>query len=297
MLLAQISSTHTPALVFFSLCANCFLSLVGSLFCAHPMGYLPPPTSPLCVCAVSCALFFFYFPACMHTRHCCTSFQRLRLLSGPPAPVGFFLLRSPAVAGGRCSLAQPPLCSPPRPTPRRAPLSRPPYCSPPALCAPPCSSLRQGCILRALTRTSACARSFFRWADLGGLQGYPSGGIPASSAPASLPPIYFPDCGAGRLVRLNGSHWHGVDLWAMWYSCLLLFAPPVPLPPRVPVRVLCPRPPVPLWVLRALFATAHTRRARVPRYPPLCPCPAALTSLSLPHPPTPTHFPHPASES
>ena len=124
----------------------------------------PPPHFPLCVCALSHGfLLCFYPPLRFQAQHCCTGPLLLRLnsvhITGFLALTGRSAWRSPAKPGARPSLASPSLCCPPSPKPRRTPLTCPPYCFSPALCAPRCSSLSQGCIWRAFTRLSACARS------------------------------------------------------------------------------------------------------------------------------------------
>ena len=99
------------------------------------------------------------------------------------------------------------------------------------------------------------------------------------------PPLHqFPDGGAGRPVRFNAGHRHGVSLREASCALVPLLAPCVPLSPRGPVpRVLLLFSPVASPV--ALVA-AHARPACAPRPPLRYPCLAALR----PSPPvSPSH--------
>ena len=207
------------------------------------------PPFPLCVRAPSrvlLSLLFFFLPSSLHTRT-----SPLHSSSGYGSPLFLSLVLSPPrgvpLSGSRPRqvgappsryppvhpLSSPLSALPPSPVPRPSP-----YCCSPARCALCCTSPRQGCILRALTRLSACALSSVLLADLGGLPRYPLGGILPSSAPAGLPSITSLMVGRGS--------WYG----SMWVICLALLcvpcgapvcccSPPVSLPHRAATPLVC----------------------------------------------------------
>ena len=264
----------------------------GSFFCAHPVGRLPPHF-PLRICALSrgflLLLFFSLLPACTHVTtaldiSCCGSPVFSSLVLSPPrgVPLGTPRPSQVGTPPSRQPLSSPLLALPPSPASRPFPLL--------LLSCPVCSALLLSAPGLNLARPHAflCLCSVLR--PVGRLGRPPQVPIRGDSPVARprRPPLHqFPDGGAGRPVRLNAGHWHGVDLWAMWCSCLPLFARRAP--PSARGLVVRPGPPLPLFASRARLVPAHARPACAP-----CPllqyrCPAALTPLSLPLSSSSTH--------
>ena len=194
-----------------------------SVFFCAPRGPLPPPFSSACpvLCFPVWAVFRFYPPPCMHARQHCTVHR-------VTAPLCVCLWSShqrgacPLAVPGHASLA--PLCrvlvhltlSSPLLVLPPSPVSRPsPYCSSPAQCALRCSSPRQGCISRALTRFSRLHPVLCPVGRLGRPPQEPLRGDFPVIRPRRPPLHEFPDGGAGRPVRLNAGQRHGITLWAM----------------------------------------------------------------------------------
>ena len=122
----------------------------------------------------------------------------------------------------------------------------------------------------------------------------PSGGVP--HRPPCRPPLYqFPDGLAGRPVRLNAGHGHGVSLSGTMCTFAPLFAPCFPLLLRGPTPSVCPSL-VPCHTLISFFfffGWRPGRALRCSRAPCVCPLLFSVLPLSrrpLP-PPTPVSPP------
>ena len=208
-------------------------------------------------------------------------------LSCPIALLGRGPLRSPAMPGGRPSLVSHSfLCSPPSPL----------FCLLPALlllfsCSV-CSPLVVPAPWLYLARFQApqCLRPVLRPVGrLGRPLQIPLSGDSPIVLPCRPPLHQFPDGGAGRPVRLNAGHRHGVFLCETLCTFAALLAPCFPLLPRGPTPSVCPSL-VPCLTLIsffflfsgaplvALFA-AHARPACAPCSSPCYPCLAALCPL------------------
>ena len=244
---------HLPAAPFLVLCTDCsypFSRCLFALFCVPSGGAL---WFFFGVC-----LFFFCTPwatsppcsLCPSSLHARTSSLHWSLGHGSPLCSSLVLspTRGVPLGGPRPSqVGAPPSrhsplfpLSSPLPSLPPLPVPGPPsYCCSPAPCAPRCSSPRQGCISRALTRLHACRPA----GRLGRPPQVPLWGDSPVVRPRWPPLHQFPDGGAGRPGRLNADHRHGVTLSAMSCTFVPLLATCVPLSPRGPaprVRLLFP---------------------------------------------------------
>ena len=253
--LALVAPIRTPT--GFSLCVVCFLVFFLGLFAVRTSWAAPPPHLPLCVCALSCGfllllfVFFTILPACTHDTAalvvCCCGYS---LCS---SPVLLPLWGVPLPGPRPSKVGAPPLHHPlssPRPTP--APLLACNLSPVLLLPCPVCAALLLSAPALYLARphASLCLRSILP--PVGRLGQPPQVPLREDSLlvrPRRLPLHQFPDGGAGRLIRLDAGHWHGVHLWAMCCTCLPLFAPPCPFlrvypcpasaPAPSPLRLLC----------------------------------------------------------
>ena len=205
--------------------SRCIDVVLPRVFFAHPAGR-PPPRS-LCVSvpypAVSCLFCVFFFtllPACTYVTTALVIGLQVPsvFVSGPLAHAGRAPWRSPAMPGGRPSLASPStpsslLSPPPSPVACHSPvpllLLSYTMCAPLILSAPglylarPHPSLRLRPVLCPVGQLGRPPQVFL-WAD-------------SPVVCPRLPPLHqFPDGWAGRPLRLNAGHWHGVTLCAMW---------------------------------------------------------------------------------
>ena len=183
-----------------------------------------------------------------------------------------------------------------QPYPRPMSLVRPPYWCSPSPCVRRCSSPRQGCISRALTRLSDCDRSSVVKADMGGLPWYAVGGISPLSASAGLPSI-------SSLIVGWGGRYGSMRVIGMASFCgrcgapVCRCSPPAPLPRRAAVSCVRARsfPFVPL-VPRSSPFTRVLRVSPAPRFSTLALPPLTLSLCHVLSPlPTTSPCPNPAS--
>ena len=311
-----LSFTWSPVVVVFA--SFCFFAppAVSRLpVCSTPFPRRPLALrfSPSCVAAGFCSCFFlpppfpavppalWFPPPCMHAQQLSKghlSLLPLVFLSCTIALLGRGPWRSPAMPGGRPSLASHSfLCSPTSPLlcllPALLLLFPCSVCSPLVVPGP--------CLYLARFHAPQGLRPVLR--PVGRLGRPPQ--IPLrGDSPMVLPPRpplhQFPDGGAGRPVRLNAGHRHGVFLCETMCTFAPLFAPCFPLLPRGPTPSVCPSlvPCLSFFSfllffsgapLVALFA-AHARPVCVPCSSPCYPCLAALCPL-------PRLFPLPSAVS